>query len=601
MQVIAATGCGIITNQGAYPDPRGEGKAYYRQIALYDDKFIPQFAKIAALIHENGGVAIQQILHAGRYGGIDLGYCVQPSEIPQTLPHFRPPREMSKAEIRLTVKEHAAAARRSIQAGFDGVEVTSFMGYFMANFLSKFTNKRTDEYGGPVEKRARFMVEIIKEIKEAIGDRPLCLRLNGAELMDEFGGNTEEECLEMIRIAVETGGVDMISLVVGWQESRISSIGRDVKPGHWNYLAKNAKKVTGNVPIAFGVRLPDAAMADELIAGGVIDFFEICRPLLADPQRLHKYAAGREAEIKPCIGCLLCLSRLFRDLPYLCTSNPVLGHEVELGAEPEEAPLKKKVAVIGSGPAGLECAITAAQRGHAVIVLEKEDQIGGQLRLMAEHDLANKEDLFDLLRYYRAMLGKLGVEVKLNAAVGPNFRKLYPDVDAVVLATGAKISTDYPLAGGQVADGLDVLRGKTQAGEKVAVLGGGKVGLYIAENLAGKGKQVMIIESEQHLAGDVMPTAKWRHISLVKNLGIEAFTGARIKEICEAGVLIIYKNNETVLVEADTVISSRRDADSSLLDTLEFAVDELHCIGDAVKPRGLYQAIHEGYRLGAKL
>ena len=164
-KVIAGTGCGIITNQGAYPDPLGEGKAYFSQLALFDDKFIPQFEKVAGYIHDAGGVAIQQILHAGRYGGIDLGYCVQPSVVPQTLPHFRPPRAISKEQIRETIEQHAAAAKRAIKAGFDGTEITSFMGYLLASFNSKFTNRRTDEYGGSLENRGRFMREMIDCIK----------------------------------------------------------------------------------------------------------------------------------------------------------------------------------------------------------------------------------------------------------------------------------------------------------------------------------------------------------------------------------------------------------------------------------------------------
>jgi len=202
-KVIAATGCGIITNQGAYPDPLGEGKSYFRQIALFDDKFLPQFETIAGYIHDAGGVAIQQILHAGRYGGIDLGYCVQPSVVPQTLPHFRPPREITKDQIRETVKQHAEAAKRAVRAGFDGTEVTSFMGYLLANFNSKFTNRRTDEYGGSIENRGRFMRELIDAIKQATPDNPLSVRLNGAELMDRWGGNSEDECLELMQQAVK--------------------------------------------------------------------------------------------------------------------------------------------------------------------------------------------------------------------------------------------------------------------------------------------------------------------------------------------------------------------------------------------------------------
>ncbi|MCZ7655647.1 MAG: NADH:flavin oxidoreductase [Rhodocyclaceae bacterium] len=256
MRVIAATGCGIITNQGAYPDPLGEGKSYFRQVAIFDDKFLPQFETIAEYIHDGGAVAIQQILHAGRYGGIDLGYCVQPSVVPQTLPHFRPPRELTKEQIKAVVQQHADAAKRSIRAGFDGTEVTSFMGYLLANFNSRFTNQRTDEYGGSIENRGRFMRELIDAIKQATPEHPLVIRLNGAELMDRWGGNSEDDCFELMQQAVDTG-VDMISVTVGWQEAPESSIGRDVPPGHWNYLSAKAKKLFPNTLITFGNRLPD--------------------------------------------------------------------------------------------------------------------------------------------------------------------------------------------------------------------------------------------------------------------------------------------------------------------------------------------------------
>ena len=210
----------------------------------------------ARFVHDAGAVAIQQILHAGRYGGIDLGYCLQPSVVPQTLPHFRPPREITKDQIRETIRQHADAAQRSIRAGFDGTEVTSFMGYLLANFNSRFTNQRTDEYGGTTLNRGRFMRELIDGIKQATPDHPLVVRLNGAELMDKWGGNTEDECFELMQQAVDVG-VDMISVTVGWQEAPESSIGRDIPPGHWNRLARRAKQLLPNVPIAFGVLTTD--------------------------------------------------------------------------------------------------------------------------------------------------------------------------------------------------------------------------------------------------------------------------------------------------------------------------------------------------------
>ena len=208
VEVIARTGAGMITNQGAYPDPEGAGKAYYRQLSIADDKFIPGFRKVAEMIHGAGAIAIQQILHAGRYGGIDLDHCVQPSDVPQTLRHFRSPRQISREEISRSIHEHCEASRRAVEAGFDGVEITAFMGYLLANFLSPFTNRRTDEYGGSLENRGRFMVELLTSIRERIGkDKLLIIRLNGDELMDEHGGNSPAECIEFMKMAEDRKSV----------------------------------------------------------------------------------------------------------------------------------------------------------------------------------------------------------------------------------------------------------------------------------------------------------------------------------------------------------------------------------------------------------
>lgn len=604
-KVIAGTGCGIITNQGAYPDPLGEGKAYFRQVALFDDKFLPQFEKIAEYIHEAGGMAIQQILHAGRYGGIDLGYCIQPSVVPQTLPHFRPPREITKEQIRETVKQHAEAARRSIKAGFDGTEITSFMGYLLASFNSKFTNRRTDEYGGSVENRGRFMREMIDAIKQATPDHPLVVRLNGAELMDKWGGNDEEECFELMAQAGACG-VDMISVTVGWQEAPESSIGRDVPPGHWNRLAARAKKLLPGTAIAFGVRLPDPIMADKCIADGEFDFWEVCRPLLADPELVHKAAEGRLEETRRCIGSLNCLSRLFRDLPYTCTMNPALGHEVEPEYGVTPAAVKKNIMVIGAGPAGMECAITATKRGHKVTVFERSDRIGGSLVGYAAHDLAHKEDLASVVKYYEVMAKKLGIEVRFATDVNPKLmRSILHQFDAAVVAAGARVdlaALPRPENPDLLVDARDIALGRKAPGRKVVVLGGGKVGLTLAESIKTAGSEVVVVEAEKRIAGDVMPSFKWRHTAWIEELEIPVFASSRVLAIGKSGVVILDGKGNQKEIEADMVIAaSPSRGNQELISELEWSVDELHGCGDALVPRGLTQAIHDGYRLGCRI
>jgi 2,4-dienoyl-CoA reductase (NADPH2) len=605
MRVIAATGCGIITNQGAYPDPRGEGKAYFRQVAIFDDRFLPQFEAIARYIHDGGAIAIQQILHAGRYGGIDLGYCVQPSVVPQTLPHFRPPREMSKEDIRQCIAEHADAAKRAVRAGFDGTEVTSFMGYLLANFNSRFTNHRTDEYGGSIRNRGRFMRELIDGIKQATPEHPLVIRLNGAELMDQWGGNSEDECFELMAQAVECG-VDMISVTVGWQEAPESSIGRDIAPGHWNHLAAKAKKLFPETPIAFGNRLPDPAMAEACIANGEFDYWEVCRPLLADPEMVHKVAEGREDEVRRCIGSLNCLSRLFRDLPYTCTMNPALGHEVEPEYAITPAAVKKRIMVIGAGPAGMECAITAAKRGHSVTVFERGSRIGGSLIGYASRDLARPDDLLSVIRHYEVMAAKLGVEVRLNTEANAKMmRSLLHQFDACVVAAGARIDLDaYAAVPGRerLLDAVEVAQGSVQAGARVVVLGAGKIGLVLAEWLRKNGAEVTLVEAARRIAGDVMPSFKWRHTAWVEELGIRTLLLTRLVEIEAAGVTLEDEKGAQSFVAADSVIAAApRRPSQALFAEFEWMVDELHGCGDALVARGLDAAIHEGYRLGARL
>ena len=371
------------------------------------------------------------------------------------------------------------------------------------------------------------MRELIDGMKQATPDNPLIIRLNGAELMDQWGGNDEDECFELMQQAVDCG-VDMISVTVGWQEAPESSIGRDIPPGYWNYLAARAKKTFPNTLIAFGNRLPDAGMANDCIDKSEFDFWEVCRPLLADPEMVHKVAEGRADEIRRCIGSLNCLSRLFRDLPYTCTMNPALGHEVEPEYAITPATVKKKVMVIGAGPAGMECAITAAKRGHTVTVFEKSDRIGGSLLGYAAHDLARPDDLLSVIQHYEVMARKLGVELKFNTEANAKFmRSMLHQFDACVVAAGARIDmAAYDRLEGheRLVDAIDVAKGTVQPGKRVVVIGAGKIGLVVAESLRKNGADVTLVEEEKRIAGDVMPSFKWRHSAWVEELEIRTLT-----------------------------------------------------------------------------
>jgi 2,4-dienoyl-CoA reductase (NADPH2) len=601
MEVIARTGAGMITNQGAYPDAEGAGKAYYRQLSIADDKYTAGFRKIADLIHGAGAIAIQQILHAGRYGGIDLNHCVQPSAVPQTLRHFRPPRQMSLEDIRQCIQDHCDASLRAMEAGFDGVEITAFMGYLLANFLSPFTNRRADDYGGSLENRGRFMVELLRSIREAIGkDKILIIRLNGEELMDDHGGNNRSECIEFMKMA-EQAGTDCVSIVVGWHESTRGALGRDVHDDQWLPLAEKASQAL-TIPVAFGPRFCDPVKAEQALARAAFGLWEVCRPFLADPELLHKLAEDRLEEIRPCVGGLLCLSRMFRNLPYICAVNPRLGHEVEPEYALQPARISKKVLIVGGGPGGLECAFIAAQRGHSVVLCEKSERLGGQL-IPASKEIGGGHIFVDLVRYYETMLKKWNVDVRLATEVTPQLcARIAPDVG--VVATGSEIDP-LPIPGAErnhVVIAHDILEEGSPCGERVVVLGGERIGLVAAEYLASRGKQVTIVEIGKRLGEDVIATFKWRHAAWVRELQIQTLVNAQAKEITEEGVRVEEKDGSERLVPADTVILAiPRKARQQLLSDLEFVCDELYVVGDAVKPRSMHNAIREGYLIGIRI
>jgi len=601
MEVIARTGCGLITNQGAYPDANGEGKAYTRQISIADDRYIPGLRKVADMLHAQGAVAIQQILHGGRYGGITLAYALQPSPTTQTLRHFRTPREMSREEIRIVIEQHADGATRAMEAGFDGVEHTAFMGYLLANFLSSFTNKRTDEYGGSVENRARFMLELLEATRRAIGrDALMVVRLNGEELMDEFGGSTPDECIEFMRLAGQAG-VDMISIVVGWHEARRGALGRDVPTEGWLYLAERAKAAV-KIPVAFGPRFGDPVMADRAIAAGTIDFWEVCRPFLADPQLLHKTAEDRVEEIRPCVGGLLCLSRMFRDLPYNCAMNPRLSHEYEPEYEVRPASVKKRVLVIGGGPAGLEAAKIAAERGHAVTLVEKAPALGGKLRHAAK-EVDGGYIWPKLVRYYETQMARYGVAVRLGQeATRETVEAMAPDV--IVVATGAALdpTRTWPVSGGALLDVYDVLEDRADVGQRVVVLSGERAGLVCAEYLSALGKRVTIVEPGPRIAPDVIPTFRWRHLAWVKEYGIETVTRAKVEAITAEGVTVVDHTGARRTIAADSVIAAGpRRSRQDLIEALEFSGDELYFAGDVVRPRSVHNAVREGFLIGVRI
>ncbi|MGD9204529.1 MAG: FAD-dependent oxidoreductase, partial [Desulfobacterales bacterium] len=583
---------GMCFMQGVYLDEKRQGQGYVGQAACWDDKFIPGLKRIADAIHEGKAVAGFQLMDCGRVGAVEVDYCHGPSAVPQRLRIFKPVQEMSKADVKTMIQQHVDAARRGIEAGFDVMEISGIVGYLISNFISTYTNRRTDEYGGDIRGRMQAVVEIIQGVKDVCGpDIPVGIRLCSEELLDDVRGNTPEESMETYKLA-EEAGADYISCTLGWQESIYPVISRDIPMGNWIHLAKRAKEHV-NIPIQMAYRLFKPGLPNEKIGAGELDQWEICRSMIADPHMPKKVAEGREEEIRHCVACNLCLARLFRDAPMTCYINPVCAHEwQEEFANPKPAEEEKEVMIVGAGPAGLECAYTAARRGHDVHVYDKRDVIGGTLN-EAKNAPYGDDELWTCIEYQKVMCEKAGVNFHLGTEVTDDLiEEEMPDT--VVLATGPTYSKiDAP--GGdsdKIVNLLDVMSAKVEVGETVVVYGNRKPGIGCALHLAKQGKKVTIVGKEKSAGFDVNPSFKWRYMIYMRQNGITVYNDGDIEEVTDEGIIVRAYDGIRWPVKCDTLVISDRGPNESLKKTVQSEGIELFVIGDALIPRNLSSAVH---------
>ncbi len=600
MEAQARGGAGIVTSQGAYTDPRGEGQGYVGMMAIWDDTFIPGLKRIADVIHKYDAKAVLQLMHCGRVGGINLEYTVGPSVVKQRIPRFREPIEMTREEIEIAVDEHIQGARRCVEAGYDAVEISGIVGYLISNFLSSYTNLRTDEYGGSIEGRAKFMTDIIKGIRREVGpDYPIIIRLCADELLHDRGGNTPEESLQTIKLA-EEAGVDCASVTAGWQESAVSVISRDCRMGQWLHLAKRVRealKPETMVSMAYRLFLPE--YPEEAIAKGELDFWEICRPMIADPFLPLKIAEDRQNEIIPCMACNLCLARLFRDAELNCMVRPSLGHESEpewgfYGFPKTEHP--KKVWVIGAGIAGMQAAAIAAEKGHRVTITDKNARVGGQAAT-ASNGPHGDEEFMRLVNYLKDYCERGNVTFEMGRKVTEDNVK-NSDAEAIIIATGAAPMSDLPGADGKnVVTCLDVMDNKVTPGKRVVILGSKGVAISTALFLLDRGGyEISLVHTGKKPGADVNPSYIWRYMTKLKEGGVSLVNFSAPKEITEKGVLVKTAEGEK-LIEAETVIL----ADMHPANDLSKARKGVYAIGDAVIPRRANSAILDGYKMGMRL
>ncbi|MFJ9789232.1 oxidoreductase [Streptomyces globosus] len=623
----ARGGAGLIVTGGIAPNDAG--RPFEGGSRLTTEEEAAEHRVITEAVHAEGGKIAMQILHFGRYAyHQDL---VAPSALQAPISPFVP-NELTGAEVEQTIEDFVRAARLAKLAGYDGVEIMGSEGYLINEFIAAATNRREDRWGGSYENRVRFPLEIVRRTREAVGpDFILIYRLSMLDLVP--GGSTLDEVVHLAK-EIEAAGATIINTGIGWHEARIPTIATSVPRGAYTWVTKRLMGAV-SVPLVTSNRINTPEKAEEILAEGRADLVSLARPFLADADFVAKAAAGRPEAINTCIGCnQACLDHTFSGKITSCLVNPRACHETELVLSPTR--LAKRVAVVGAGPAGLACAVTAAERGHTVTLFEASGHIGGQLDIARR--IPGKEEFEETIRYFGHQLAEHGVEVRLNTAADPELLRGY---DEVVVATGVTPRT--PAIEGvdhaKVVSYLDVLRDGAPVGESVAVVGAGGIGFDVAEYLTDSGegasqdpevyfrhwgvdtsyagpggltapdrpaspRRVHLLQRKTTKVGAGLGTTTgWIHRAELKHRGVVSVAGASYDRIDDEG-LHVTVDGEQRLVPADTVVlctgqEPRRD----LYEELRAAGVGAHLIGgaDVAAELDAKRAIRQGTELAASL
>lgn len=601
----AKGGAGLLIAGGAHIHPHGSGGLHF--MAIDDDKYIPDLKKFTGAIRAGGAKSALQLFHSGRYA-----FSMLTGEKPVSASDVRSPlsgdtpRPLTIDEIKEMVALFTKAAKRAKEAGFDSIEVNGSTGYLVSQFLSPFTNLRTDEYGGSLENRMRFAKEVVQSIKKELGDDyPLIFRLSFDDYVE--GGNGLAEA-KLIAVELEKTGVDCLDMQVGWHESKVPTSAMLVPRAAFAYLSREIKKLV-TIPVIAANRINNPVLAEELLMDSTADLIGMGRALVADPQLPDKAKDGRAEEIRPCIACNQgCMDGVFMGRPSTCLVNPAVSNEADFKIIP--AKKKKKVMVIGGGPGGMVAARILSIRGHHVTLYERQNSLGGQLNLCGQ--APDRSEFKSFLNYLVSEMGRLEVKVVTGEeATAQTVEDNSPD--AVIVATGAR--QDVPPIPGvnksHVHTAESVLTKKAPIGEKVVIIGGGHIGCEVALLVAppnamprqtrhflvsygalderetmeygGNSRSVTIVEVKAKIAGYYGRTSRFAVMQGLRKYGVEMMKNTKCIEIKDKEVVVEQEGDQKT-IEADTVvITSGYVEEKGLYLELKDKVAEIYLVGDAKK------------------
>lgn len=622
-QERAQGGVGLIVTGGFAPNRAGRLTPHAAKLTSNQEQH--QHELVTHTVHEAGGKIALQILHAGRYGYHP--FIVAPSRLKSPISPFKP-WTMSVSRIIKTIDHFARCARLAKAAGYDGVEIMGSEGYLINQFIVSHTNHRNDEWGGSFANRMRFPVEVVRRVREAVGEQFIIIyRLSMLDLIAE--GSTWEEVVLLAK-AIEKAGATLMNTGIGWHEARIPTIAAMVPAGAFSQITKQIKPYI-TIPVISSNRINTPELANALLETGVSDMVSMARPFLADAQLVYKAQLGQSKAINACIACnQACLDQVFVNKPASCMVNPRAGRELELVYQ--QAKTAKRIAVVGAGPAGMAFAATAAERGHHVTLFEKSDELGGQFNLAKK--IPGKAEYQYTIDYFRYQLDKFQVTLRLHTQ--PDIAML-EGFDEIVVATG--VEPRIPVIAGieheKVMTYIDLIEGNKKPGRSVAVIGAGGIGFDVAQWLTQEysftdkpsffnewgidvtgthrgglkppihppiPKTVYLLQRKDEKLGKKLgKTTGWIHRLTLKHHQVEMLSGVSYERIDDSGLHIMI-NGERRLLPVDTVvICAGQLALNTMYTPLKQAGLSVHLIGGAFKALELdaRHAIEQACRLAA--